>query len=245
MRNVVLIIVGLVLISCGTNKNSLLVAVSANAQFTLKELVKEFNKTNPVDIDLIVCSSGNLTSQIIAGAPYHMFFSADMKYPEEIYKNGITKSKPKIYAKGVLIKWSILRKDSSYFNIENQNTVAKIAIANPDNAPYGVAAKEFLLKSNLYEILESKLVYGESISQTNHYITSGAVDYGFTSKSVLFTNNYKANSIWQEVDPDMYSPIYQGIILIDEENKDAKNFYDFVFSETGKKIIQSFGYITD
>jgi molybdate transport system substrate-binding protein len=213
------------------------VAVSANASFALKEIVKEFKKENKdIKVNLIVSSSGKLASQILKGAPYDVFLSADMFYPMFLYKKNIAKTKPKVYAYGVLVLWSFKIKD---LNINKLQSVDKVAIANPKIAPYGKRALEVINYFNLYHKLKNKLVLGESVSQVNQYVVKKLVDVGFTSKSSVFA--YGKKGYWLEVDKKAYSPIKQGVVLISNSSI-AKRFFHFVLSEKAKKIFKKYGY---
>ena len=213
------------------------IAVSANASYALKEIVKEFKKSyKDIKINLIVSSSGKLASQIINGAPYDVFLSADMYYPEILYKKGVAKTKPKVYVYGVLVLWSFKIKNP---NINSLKSAKKIAIANPRIAPYGKKALEVINHFRLYKATKNKLVLGESVSQVNQYIIRKLVDIGFTSKSSVYA--YSKKGYWKEIDKKAYSPIKQGIVLISDK-KYAKKFYEFIFSKKAKKIFKKYGY---
>ena len=122
----------------------------------------------------------------------------------------------------------------------------KIAIANPETAPYGIAAVEAMKNAVLYDSLNSKLIWGEGIGQVNQYIKSKSVDAGITSKSVLFSNKIKQKGNHIEIDKKLYKPISQGVVLLKsgkEKNlKNAKLFYNFMFSDETKSILTKFGY---
>ena len=213
------------------------IAVSANASFALKEVVKEFQKKyKNIKINLIVSSSGKLASQILNGAPYDVFLSADMHYPQILYEKGVTKTKPKFYAYGVLVLWSFKIKN---LNINSLKTAEKIAIANPKIAPYGKRALEAINYFKIYKNIKNKLVLGESVSQVNQYIIKKLVDLGFTSKSSILA--YAKKGYWIEIDKNAYSPIKQGIVLISDK-KEAKEFFDFILSKKSKQIFKNYGY---
>lgn len=213
------------------------IAVSANASLALKDIVKEFQKKyKNIKINLIVSSSGKLASQILNGAPYDVFLSADMHYPQILYKNGVVKTKPKVYAYGVLVLWSFKIKN---LNMNSLITAKKIAIANPKIAPYGKKALEAINFFKIYKNIKSKLILGESVSQVNQYIIKKLVDVGFTSKSSIFA--YAKKGYWIEIDKNAYSPIKQGIVLISNKNE-AKDFFNFILSEKSKQIFKKYGY---
>ncbi len=223
------------------------VAVAANVSYAIQDLTKEFNKKFPdALVTVILGSSGKLTAQIKHGAPYQVFISADMKYPDALYKQKIAITKPKVYALGSLALFSHKKMDLSagIYTLKNSN-ISKIAIANPKTAPYGIAAKEALQNAKIYNKLKSKFVYGESISQTVSYAVS-ATDAGIIAKSSLYSKNmkhYKINENWIEIDSKLYTPTKQGIVLL-QENTDARDFYNFLLSNDAKKIFQLYGYKT-
>src|SRR6478609_9321466 len=191
------------------------VAVAANAQFVAVKLKEAFKKETGIDAELTISSSGKLTAQIEQGAPFNVFLSADMKYPEELYSKGLTTAKPQVYAYGALVLWTL--KDINVagdLSILLNNSVQKIAIANPKLAPYGEAAIQALTKQNLLSQVQQKIVYGESIAQVNQYLVSGAADVAFTAKSVVLDSAVSNKGKWIEVNPKWYNPIAQGVVVI-------------------------------
>lgn len=250
MKNLLLLFFSslLVFLSCNTKKQSTLqIATAANMQYAMAELIAEFEKTNHLKCDLIVSSSGKLTAQIIEGAPYDIFISADMKYPNTLYKKGLTISKPEIYAYGTMVMWTNKLTSKPTLDILTSEEVKHIAIANPKTAPYGNAAVNYLKKVNLYEKLKSKFVYGESIAQTNQFIKTGAAEVGFTAKAVVLSKNLKNVGKYTELNSELYKPIAQGIVSIKNNNQNTENqkkFLNFIFSEKGREILHKFGYIT-
>ena len=242
---VFLTIFGLFL-GCGQKKNeNIRIATAANMQFAMHELVKQFTAKTGIGCDVVVSSSGKLTSQIEAGAPYDIFVSADMKYPVELHKKGLVHEQPKVYAYGKLVLWSIDSTRIPSFELLQKPQIKHIALANPKTAPYGVAAIQVLEYYDLKKILSNKLVFGESISQTNQFISSKAVEIGFTAKSIVLSPSMRNKGNYMEIDEKAYDKIEQGIVRIkrgDSENKHAKTFYDFVLSPEAQKILETFGY---
>ncbi len=234
-------------LSCGNNApQKLTIATAANTQFAINELVNTFTNQTNIDCDIIVSSSGKLTAQISEGAPYDIFISADMKYPESLHAKGKTQSPPRVYAYGQLALWSMTKKENfNIKNLQNQNT-KYIVIANPKTAPYGAAALETLQNQGIYETIKDKLVYGESISQVNQFVYSGTADVGFTAMSVVMSPKMKNKGSWLAIDPKNHAPIQQGAALIQRKNAhpEAVRFYEFLFSKEAKKILQKYGYVT-
>ena len=237
MRNLFL----LLLINSFAFSDSIKVAVAANVSYAIKPLIYEFNKINPIRVKVILGSSGKLTAQIKNTAPYDIFLSANMKYPNFLYKNNLTQTKPVIYAQGKLALFSAKKRDLKDISIINK--MKKIAIANPKTAPYGKAAYEAISNAKLLKGNIKKFVYAENISQTVQYAVVAA-DIGFIAKSSLSSpqmKKYKKNENYIDIDDSLYTPINQGIALISTK-KEAKEFYDFILSDKAKKIFKEYGY---
>ena len=252
------IVLGLVVLCSSIFAGEITVAAAANVSYAMDKLVKEFNKTNPnTKVQVTLGSSGKLVAQIENSAPYDIFMSADMKFPQSLYEKKLTKTPPVIYAQGVLAMFSSKELDySKGINLLKEPNISKIAIANPKTAPYGAAAIEAIKNAKIDDI-ENKFVYAESISQAVTYAVT-ATDIGFIAKSSLYEGNmtqYKENKNWITVDSKLYTPIDQGIVVLDnanslvgmikdEQRKDeVKAFYDFILSDRAKKIFTDYGYI--
>lgn len=221
------------------------IAVAANMQFAMQELTHNFTKETGIQCNLVISSSGKLTAQIKQGAPYDLFVSADMKYPDVLHKEGFALQKPKIYAYGKLVLWSLDKSIKPGLSVLKSSIVKHIACANPKTAPYGVATIQVLKHNKIYNSIKSKLVYGESISQTNQFIISKSAQIGFTAKSVVLSPEMKGKGQWIELNPSSYAPIAQGVVILKQDHVEeaaAKRFYNFLFSAEAKKILKSFGY---
>ena len=214
-------------------------------QFVMKKLVEDFNIRTNIECDLVVSSSGKLTAQIIEGAPYNLLVAANMMYPEYIYDQGLSPAPPEIYAYGKLVLWSVNSAADPSLELLDHEAVKKIAIANPQTAPYGEAAIEVLKKHQLLESVKDKLVYGESIAQTNQFIVTGAATLGFTSLSVVRSELMRSKGNWTLIEEDDYRPIAQGVVLV-TKNKEidqfSEEFYKYLFSEEAGLILEEFGY---
>jgi molybdate transport system substrate-binding protein len=225
------------------------VAVAANMQYAIKTLKTQFEKETGIQVELILGSSGKLTQQIQEGAPFDVFISADTKYPLTLFQNKFATDSPKVYANGVLVLWSTKSDLKPEVNMQLllMDKVKKIAIANPKTAPYGVAAEEILKRYKLYDKLQKKLVYGESITQTNQFIMSQSADIGFTAKSAVLSDEMLGKGTWVEIAQNAYSPIEQAAVLLKHgalNNKESsEKFYNFLYSKEAKKIYKRFGYI--
>jgi len=231
------------------NAGTINIAVAANVSYAIDDLKKEFNKTYPdTNVRVTLGGSGKLTAQIKYDDPYHIFMSANMRYPDALYEEKIAITKPLIYAQGSLAILSVRKKDfSNGINIVNDLNIKKIAIANPKTAPYGKATVEALKNAKVYDGIKKKFIYGESISQTVSY-TVVAADIGFIAKSSLYSPNmkqFKKGINWVDVDSRLFTPINQGIVILKagENNNEVKAFYDFIQSTKAKEIFKRFGYL--
>ena len=246
-----LIAVLLILMAACKNQEGdrrLTIAVAANMQYAMEEIATAFTEQTGTPCDLIVGSSGKLTAQIVEGAPFDVLVSADMKYPETLSEKGLTETEPEVYAYGSLVLWTLNDSLDLSLTLLRAPEIRHIALANPKTAPYGEAAREVLQHYGIYEQVKDKLVFGESIAQTNQFITSGAAEVGFTALSVVLSPRMEGRGQWISPDPASYRPISQGLVVVDQgsgPNTNALAFRDFVFSPVATGILAKFGYSTD
>ena len=236
MKKIILFLV----ISLFVFASEIYVAASANLTYVMPEIVKAFNKKYPdIKIKFITSSSGKLTAQILREAPYDIFLSANMKYPNFLYSKGIGILPPKIYVKGKISLFSIKYKDLS---LENLKKYSSIAISKPKTTPYGKAAIEAFKKAGIYSQIKNKLVYAETIPAVLSYVKNGA-DVGIISKSLIYSKNIKklGKFYFKDINTSFYTPINQGALLITKK-REAKKFYNFLFTPEAKKIFKKYGY---
>lgn len=246
MKKVVLVVA--LLLSVNIFAKEITVAVAANAQYAMKELSSLFKKETGISVRSVVSSSGKLTALIKSGAPFDLFLSANMKYPEYLYKHGFTTDKPRVYAMGSLVLWTL--KPISLANkieVLQDAKIKSVAIPNPKNAPYGVQAIKAMKSAGIYSVVQPKLIYADSISQTNQYIYSKAADLGITATSVVLSPKMKGKGHYISIDPKLYNPIKQGVVILKYSKSSAKTqttkFYKFLFTKKAQKIFKRFGYI--
>lgn len=228
-------------------QTTITVATAANVQFAMKELIAVFEEKRKVEVKSVISSSGKLTAQIIEGAPYDIFVSADLDYPKTLLEQGAARGEAKVYAYGTLVAWSLspLRLEATPEYLQSTQ-IHKIAIANPRIAPYGEQSLNYLNTYGVYEQVKPKLVYGESIAQTNQYIMTKAVDVGLTAKSVVLSPGIKGKGVWVELPDSSYAPIQQGAVITNYGQKhhpqQSLSFYTFLFSEEARQIFRKYGY---
>lgn len=227
------------------------IAVASNMGYAIHALTKKFLHDRSDDtITVTLASSGQLSAQIQSGAPYALFLSADMRYAQELYDKGYGVQKPISYAKGVLVMFSRKKRDfTKGVQLLTHNNIHKIAIANPKTAPYGKASVEVFKNSSFYEQIRSKLVYAQSISQTLSFALHAA-EIGFIAKSALYDKSmqkYKKNENYIEVEPKLYSPLKQGMILVKKyaNHTLSKEFFKFLQSKQAKEVLKEYGYFVN
>lgn len=255
LKNLTWLLVLALLMSCDKGQSSkadgkedqLVIAVAANVQFAAQEMKSVFEQNSDAKLELVVSSSGKLAAQILQGAPYDVFISADMKYPDSLYANGTATAPPRVYALGALVLWSCSAVAvSDDLSMLKNEQIRKIAIANPATAPYGLQTVQLLQRYGLYDAVESRLVYGESIAQTNQYITAGAADVGFTAKSIVLSPAMQGKGKWLEMDTSAYEPIRQGAVITRhgaaQHPETSAAFLAFLFGDEGRAILEKYGY---
>jgi molybdate transport system substrate-binding protein len=237
----------LLLSSCGDNKADriLTIAGASNMQFALEEISTAFTAETGISCHLVTSSSGKLTAQITEGAPYDLLISADMKYPEQLFREGYTLGPPRVYATGTLVLWTLQDDIDPDLSALRGAEIRYIAMANPKTAPYGLAALEVLKHQNLEAELKEKLVFGESIGQVNQFISSGSAEIGFTAMSVVSAPRFENMGRWAAVDTAYYSPIKQGVVVLrkqQSEQEDAQRYREFLFSDPARRLLKKYGY---
>ncbi|MFM1877442.1 MAG: hypothetical protein RLZZ241_308, partial [Bacteroidota bacterium] len=187
---------------------------------------------------------GKLAAQIREGAPFDVFVSADMHYPESLSREGLGRGTPKVYAYGSLVLWSADREIDTTFEVLSHPEVRHIALANPQTAPYGNAAIEVLQNLGYLDSVSNRLVYGESIAQVNQFMYSGAAELGFTAKASVLSPPMEAKGYWRELPPNLYTPIAQGVLLLNrtQNQSQAKTFFDYLLSSEATDILKRYGY---
>jgi molybdate transport system substrate-binding protein len=231
-----------------THAQSVKVAAAADLKFAMADLATLFEKQGGAKLDVTYGSSGNFLTQIKNGAPFDLFFSADSEYPKKLEADGLTEPGTLYkYARGHIVIWA--PQDGAVDLATNgwktllDERVKKIAVANPEHAPYGRAAVAALKSAGIYEQVKSKLVYGENISQAAQFVQSGNAQAGIVALSLAVSPAMKSGKRW-EIPGDSYPPIEQSFVLLKtSKNKDAaRKFLDFVGSVPGREILQRFGF---
>jgi len=219
------------------------VAVAANFIQTFKEIAANFEAITKIKVEVTFSSTANLFSQIVSGAPYDLFLSADEARPAILLKDGVAE-RPFVYARGQVILWSSNKdfcKAATWQDALKNDRIKKIAIANPLTAPYGKAAKVAMQKAGLWDTQLSKLVNAQDIAQSFQYASTSAVDAGFCSMSATASPDGKKGCFYILGEaPDI---IQSACILKRTTNRYAvERFTAFLVSPEAQKIKMKFGY---
>jgi molybdate transport system substrate-binding protein len=221
------------------------IAAAADLQPVLPPIIGQFEQQTGIRADVVYASSATLATQILHGAPFAVFLSADFSFPEKAAEAGLTASRrPVAYAQGTLVLWA--RKDSPAQPISleslRRSTVRTVAIANPEHAPYGRAAKAAIEKLGLVQQLQGKLVTAENIAQAAQYADTGNADAGFISLTSALTPRLREDGSYKEIPPNAYPAIVQGAVVIKGQGaEEGAKFLSFLLSPTIRKQLDQAG----
>ena len=243
LRERLLILVLILAPVCAAAK-SLTIAVAANMMPAMESL-RDFREQTGVELTLVSGSSGKFAAQIREGAPFDVFVSADTQYPDLLAAQGHADGAPVLYGHGSLVLWTLRDLDvAKGFSLVG--AAAKIAVADPKVSPYGRAAVAALKSAGVYEKASPKLVYGEAVSQVNSFITTKAADFGLTAKSVVLAPGMRGVGRWAEVDPALYEPIAQSLVVLKKGARDnpalCRLFVAFMTGPKARATLPRLGY---
>ena len=248
MRRIIpLVFAFFVLLSGTAQAEKITVAAAADLKFAMDEIVVAFKKANPADgVEIIYGSSGKFHTQIKQGAPYDLFFSADIAFPRELAKAGFAASPVVPYAVGRIVLWSS-SVDASKLTLDSlaDPKFTRIAIANPKHAPYGKRAEEALRASGLWGKLESRLVYGENIAHTAQFVQTGNAEVGILALSLALSPELANKGAYYLIPDNLHQPLEQGFIITKraEGNAMARRFADFMSSPSTRTIMTRYGFV--
>ena len=244
------LVLALSLILMGTTvfaQQKVSVAAASDLKFALDSIITLYKQQNPKeDIQVTYGSSGKFFEQIQHDAPFDVYFSADYKYPQLLKDKGLAISEVKIYGIGRIVIWS-KKLDPNKLKMKSllDSKVKKVAIANPDHAPYGARAKESLEFYKIYDKVKPNLVFGENISQTAQFVTMGAADIGIVALSLaLSPSMQKENGKFYLIPENAHQPLEQGYVVLKhaKENESAVKFYNFITTPAAVAILTHFGF---
>lgn len=225
----------LALLAAAGAQTTLHVAAAADLEPVLPPILEQFQQATGIHAEATYKASAMLTTQILNGAPFDVFFAADMGYPHRLIQAGAADSSaPVMYAKGTLVLWE--RNDAGLpppsLALLRDARLKRLAIANPDRAPYGKAAVAALQKLGLYDALKPRLVTAENIAQTAQFADSGNADAGLISLTSAMTPRLKSAGTYFVLPRDLYPPIEQGAVVLAHrpQREAARKLLDFVLS---------------
>jgi molybdate transport system substrate-binding protein len=242
------IVAAVAFMSCAAAAQEITVVAAADLQFAFQDVAARFQKETVKNVKLIFGSSGNFFAQIQNGAPFDLFFSADIDYPQRLEAAGLAEPGTLYrYATGKIVLW--VPNDSKLdltrgLQVLLDPSIKKIAIANPEHAPYGRAAVAALRHENIYDQVSSKFVLGENISQTATFVVSGSADIGIVALSLAVAPSMKTKGRHFEIPADDYPPIEQAAVVIkSSQHKDiARQFLAYLQTPPLQDLLRTYGF---
>jgi len=231
-------------------RQTVTIAAAADLKFALDEIALEFKRARPdIKVRISYGSSGNFYSQLAQRAPFDIFFSADVSYPMRLIEAGLADASTQFtYATGRIVVWTLKSSplDLPRMGLEafKHSSVRKIAVANPEHAPYGKAAIDALQKLGIYGSVRERLVYGENVAQTAQFIESGAADIGIIALSLALGPSLKEKGRFWEIPLDAYPRMQQGGVILTwaKHRKAAQELRAFVLSPAGQSTLRRYGF---
>lgn len=225
------------------------VAAASDLKFALEELSARYEKQTGQKITLVFGSSGQFTTQILQGAPFQIFMSADENFVYKIADAGKTADRGKVYAIGRIGVFtpngSPLKADGSLKDLAaslQDGRLQKLAIANPEHAPYGERAKQVLQNVGLWSALQSKLILGENISQAAQFTLSGSAQAGIIAQSLAVAPAFADKGRFDLIDAKNHQPLVQRMVLIKPVSPGAQLFYDYLGSAAAQAVLSRYGF---
>ena len=227
-----------------TYTEEITVAAAADLQFAFSDIVKFYEEQTGHKVTLVFGSTGQLVQQIENGAPFDLIASANISYIEQLAENGLVMPESaELYARGRIVL--AVNRQSGVEAVDLKDLLADniqhIAIANPEHAPYGLAAKQALQSLGLWEELADKLVYGENVRQALQFVQTGDAEVGIISLSVASVPEIT----WTLIDEQLHTPLDQALaILTASKNPElAQSFIEFINGEIGRPIMRQYGFL--
>lgn len=217
------------------------IAAASDLKYALDDIIKLYTQRHQqTNINAVYGSSGKAFTQISNGAPYDLYFSADIDYPNKLKAAGIAAGTVKPYATGRIVVWSGTIDTTGGIQTLLSPGVKRIAIANPDHAPYGRAAVAALNHYGIYEKVKHKLIYGENISQAAQYVQSGAADAGILALSIASSPLLRATPAYL-IPKESHPELIQGYVMV-KNSPEASGFLSFFESKEVNTILIKYGF---
>ncbi|PYS31300.1 MAG: molybdate ABC transporter substrate-binding protein [Acidobacteria bacterium] len=222
------------------------VAAASDLNFAIKEIIQEFERNTGHKVRLTLGSSGNFYAQITNGAPFDVFLSADLNYPRQLERGGqAVLGSTFVYGIGRIALWVPPRSKIDLEKVGMQAlldpSVKKIAIANPEHAPYGQAAIAAMEKAGVYSLVKGKLVLGENISQAAQFVQSGAAEIGMIALSIALSEPMRSGKQWI-VPTNTYPKLEQGAVLLKRAGPGARAFHEWLGGPQARRVFEKYGF---
>jgi molybdate transport system substrate-binding protein len=232
----------------GAFAGKVLVAAASDLRFAMRDLAAAFEKDRPgTKVKVVYGSSGTFYAQIRNGAPFDLFLSADMDFPERLHEEGFAAAPPVPYTVGRIVLWA--RSDagldlSKGLSVLLDPGVDRIAVANPDHAPYGMRAKESLVHYGLWDAVRRRLVFGENVAQAAQFVQTGNARAGIVSLSLAIAPPMREAGLFVPIDPESHRSLEQGFLILERggENGEALAFAAYLESAEAGEILSSYGF---
>ncbi len=225
------------------------VAAASNLKFVLADLLPMYRQQSGLEVQLSLGASGALVQQIRQGLPVMLFVSADEERVDELVKAGWTQDAGQRYATGRLAV--LVLKDSPLplegglkAVVQALHKQDKLAIANPETAPYGLAAQQALNHEGAWALVQPHLVKGESIAQTTQFVVTGAAAAGITALSLVMAPEVVQRTRFKVIPAGFHAPLHQKLVLLKGANPETRQFRDFLLSPAARAVFQRHGYDT-
>ena len=225
------------------------VAAASDLQYALSEAAKAFTDRTGRSVKLSFGSSGNLARQIIQGAPFEVFFSADESFVQDLARRGMTEGDGALYAVGRLAIFaaagSPVKADPELQDLvaaEADGRLMKLALANPEHAPYGRAAREVLVHTGLWSRLQTKLVLGENVSQATQFAWTGSAQAGLIAYSLVLNESVGKRGRHALIPQEWHTPLRQRMVLMKGAGRTAREFFVFIQTPPAREIFARYGF---
>jgi len=237
----------LLLFATMAHAEKITIAAAADLKFAMDEIVTGFKQSRPGnEVEVVYGSSGKFNTQIQQGAPYDLYFSADIAYPLELVKQGLAASEAKPYAFGRIVLWSNSM-DATKMTLSSLTDpkITRIAIANPKHAPYGKRAEEALLACDQWDRVQSKLVFGENIAHTAQFVQTGNAQVGIIALSLALNSELAKKGGYYLIPENLHKPLKQGFVITKRgaDKLLAKQFADYMGSKSARRIMTKYGFV--
>lgn len=240
---------GLLALGCsGSSREEITVAAATDLRFAFQDIAERFEEETGVTVRVVLGSSGQLQQQVVAGAPYDVFASADTQYVDELAARGLVL--PETQQSYGLGRLALVTRAGLGVRLESltdllRPEVRRVAIANPEHAPYGRAAEQALRSAGVWEDVQPKLLYGENVRQALTFVLTGDADGALVALSLVVAPGLAEGVSWVTVDPDLYEPLVQAMAVVarSQHRQAAERFVAFVNGPEGQALLRRYGFL--